>query len=397
MYPIDRSPIVGGVVTIEGDRIVEVGATAVAQTTDLGSVALLPGLVNAHTHLEFSHLRKPLGRPGMSLVEWIRLIIAERGRSESAAGNDVAKGLQESIAHGVTTIGDIATSAVTPSPGGAECVSFFEVIGFSRARAESAAAAVIDKLDHPANVGRRIGISPHAPYTVSPDLLQRLVAESQRRNLPVAMHLAESREELELLARGTGPFQELLDERSMWDADAIAPGTRPLDYLQQLAEAPRALVIHGNYLHEDELAFVAKHRQTMSLVYCPRTHAYFRHSPYPLKQALASRVRVALGTDSRASNPDLNLFAEMQYAMNAHAGIAPVDILRMGTLAGAEALGLDNEVGSLTTGKLANLIAIPISSSANDSPDDLLGALLAAGTSPCGVWYHGKRFESTQA
>ena len=137
VYPVDRPPIEDSVMTIEGDRIVAVSeATADAKTIDLGSVALLPGLVNAHTHLEFSHLRKPLGRPGMSLVEWIRLIIAERGRGEFAAKDSVVQGLLESIFNGVTTIGDIATGAVAPCTREVERVSFFEVIGFSRARAE---------------------------------------------------------------------------------------------------------------------------------------------------------------------------------------------------------------------------------------------------------------------
>lgn len=392
VFPVDRPPIVGGVVTIEGDRIVEVGEqTTNAAVTDLGSVALLPGLVNAHTHLEFSHLRKPLGQPGMPLAEWIRLVIAERGRSDAAATPAVVKGLQESIAGGVTTVGDIATSvteAVTTEPA---CISFYEVIGFSRARAESAVIALTEKLDDRRNADRRIGISPHAPYTVSPDLLRKLVAESVRRNQPVAMHLAESREELELLADGTGPLQELLDERSMWDASAITPGTRPLDYLRRLAEAPRSLIIHGNYLKGDELTFIAKNRERMSLIYCPRTHAYFQHSPYPLEEALACGVRVAIGTDSHASNPDLSILAEMQHVARTHPTISLLEVLRMGTLAGAEALGLNSEVGSLSPGKLANIVAVPLAETASDSLDSLLSSLFSSDSPVNATWYRGRQ------
>ncbi len=144
-----------------------------------------------------------------------------------------------------------------------------------------------------------------------------------RTIVPVAMHLAESREELDLLRDGTGPFQDLLDERSMWDPQAIPLGSRPLDYLRMLADAPRALVIHGNYLDDEELAFLGANRERMSLVYCPRTHAYFFHPPYPLGRALAAGVHVALGTDSRASNPDLSLLEEMRFVCAPILQLAP--------------------------------------------------------------------------
>src|SRR5205823_10181172 len=115
---------------------------------------------------------------------------------------------------------------------------------------------------------------------------------------------------------------------------------RPLDYLQTLATAHRALVIHGNYLAADEIQLLAAHRDCMSVVYCPRTHAYFGHEHYPLSQMLAAGVRVAVGTDSRASNPDLRLLAELRYIARHHPAIPRDVILRQGTLAGAEALGI---------------------------------------------------------
>jgi cytosine/adenosine deaminase-related metal-dependent hydrolase len=208
------------------------------------------------------------------------------------------------------------------------------------------------------------------------------------------MHLAESAEEIELLAAGTGEFQELLDERSMWDAAAIPGGSRPLDYLRLLAEAPRALVVHGNYLEADESDFLAARAERMSLVVCPRTHAYFGHPPYPLADMLAAGVRVALGTDSRASNPDLNLLAEMRHVARIHPKIDPRAIVRMGTLAGAEALGLDWRVGSLTAGKLANAIAVPLPPGATGSPQEMLAAVLANADRPSAVWLRGREVVS---
>jgi cytosine/adenosine deaminase-related metal-dependent hydrolase len=396
VFPVDRPPIEHGVVTIEGERIVAVGAKAEhGEAIDLGDVALLPGLVNAHTHLEFSQLLRPLGTPGMSLPEWIRLVIAERARGSSDAGVSHLLGLTESWSCGVTTIGDIlqgyAAGCASAAAEASVSTLFLEVIGFSRARAESSFDAASNRLMELSKRCRaQIGISPHAPYTVSPDLLKRLVGLAIDRELPVAMHLAESAEELELLASGAGPFQELLVERSMWDAEAIPKESRPLDYLRMLADAPRTLVIHGNYLDDEELAFLAANRERMSVVYCPRTHAYFGHTPYPLAKALSSGVRIVLGTDSRASNPDLDLLAEMRYVARSHSLIDPHDVLRMGTLAGAEALGRDDETGSITPGKLANLVAIPCGDGAGGQPSDMLAALLANNKTVSAVWLRGR-------
>lgn len=400
VFPVDRPPIEHGVVTIEGERIVAIGTRAErGDVTDLGDVALIPGLVNCHTHLEFSYLQQPLGAPGMRLVDWIRLVIAERARVGTDLGSSILKGFTESLRCGVATIGDIFQGFVV---GGADGVTesnvvelLLEVIGFSNARAESAFAAARDRLDVLATRCKaKIGLSPHAPYTVSPKLLRRLVGLAKERDLLVAMHVAESAEELELLQSGTGPFQELLDERSMWDAEAIPHGSRPMDYLRMLAEAPRSLVIHGNYLDRNEHDFLATNADRMSLVYCPRTHDYFRHPSYPLETLLRKGVRVALGTDSRASNPDLNLLTEMRYVAKTFPTIDPQEVLRMGTLAGAEALGRDTELGSITQGKLANLVTIPLAGETSGKANEMLDELFASDQAPCGIWLRGAEVTS---
>ena len=397
IFPVDAPPIEHGVVTIEGERISAVGKTAEGPPQDLGHVALLPAFVNAHTHLEFSYLRQPLGQPGMRLVDWIRLVIAERRRSATPPAEAIAAGLRESISAGVAAIGEIATEESTDNPSSysllpAPCsLLFLEVIGFSRGRAVSVANSLEQRLKAwPESPDISLGISPHAPYTVSPALLARLLMLANERRLPVAMHLAESADELEMLANGSGVFQQLLDERSMWDASAIPRGTRPLEYLQLLSKAPRSLVIHGNYLDAEEHAFLAAHSDCMSLIFCPRTHAYFQHPPYPLAELLAAGVRVALGTDSRASNPDLDLLAEMRHVARVHSNVAPTAILRMGTLGGAQALGCDADLGSLAPGKLANLVAVPLPAGARGGADDLLTALLHCTERPNAVWLRGQ-------
>jgi cytosine/adenosine deaminase-related metal-dependent hydrolase len=397
VFPVDRPPIEHGFVTIDGERIVAVGAEAAAdEVIDLDAVALLPGLVNAHTHLEFSHLSRPLGAPGMPLADWIRLVIAERGQSDDSRDKAIAAGLRESIRYGVTTIGEILAGNASPAYGEADVTAFLEVIGFSRARAHSALAAAIERIDEfKRTVNRmRLGVSPHAPYTVSPELLKQLVGLACERGFPIAMHLAESADELELLESGIGRFQELLDERSMWDDGAIPSGSRPLDYLRLLAESPRTLVIHGNFLDEEERAWLAANSERMSLIYCPRTHSYFFHPPLPLSQLLAIGVRVALGTDSRASTPDLDLLAEMRHVARLHPQLDPHDILRMGTLNGALALGREHEVGRIAPGTLANLVAIPLPEDAGAGASDLLAALFADDAAPRAVWLRGKKMQS---
>ncbi len=388
VYPVGRPPIEHGVVTVDGERIVAVGNAADGDHVhDLGNVALLPGLVNAHTHLEFSYLKQPLGQPGMRLADWIRLVIAERGRGDLVPTDAIVAGLSESIAAGVTTMGEIATAGPTAYSCALDVLQFVEVIGFSRARVVSALSAAVERID--ALHDPYVGVSPHAPYTVSPALVRQLLAMANHRTLPVAMHLAESVDELEFMSTGTGPLQELLEERSMWDGGAVPRGSRPLDYLRMLAEAPRALVIHGNYLDAAERAFLAEYAERMSLVYCPRTHAYFGHRPYPLVELLAAGVRVALGTDSRASNPDLDLLSEMRHVARAHPTIDSHDVLRMGTLAGAEALGRAADVGSLAAGKLANMVAVPLPVGARGGEAELLEEMLAGTNGASAVWVRG--------
>jgi cytosine/adenosine deaminase-related metal-dependent hydrolase len=393
VFPVDRPAIEYGVVTIDGERIVEIGADSASGTpTDLGIVALLPGLVNAHTHLEFSDLSRPLGDPGMPLVDWIRLVIAHRGRRDASQPSSTAVGLRESLSYGVTTIGEIATT-VESCQAADHVTSFLEVIGFSRARVDSVFAATLAGVDdmQRSHARGRVGISPHAPYTVSLQLLRQLVGLVRQRDLPIAMHVAESGDELEFVRMGSGPFQQLLEERSMWDADAVPRGSRPLDYLRLLAEAPRSLVIHGNYLDDEERDLLAAERDRMSLIYCPRTHAYFGHAPFPLASLLGKGVNVALGTDSRASSPDLNLLAEMRRVFTNYSELDPLAVLRMGTLCGARALGRVTEIGSLTPGKLANLVAVPLPDDIRGKPRDLLGAMLADDHNACRVWLHGLR------
>jgi cytosine/adenosine deaminase-related metal-dependent hydrolase len=394
VLPVEGPPIEEGVVVVEGDRIAAVGRESRgALVCDLGNVALVPGLVNTHTHLEFSHLAAPLGKPGMPLPEWLKAVVDSRQRRAEDAqvrDNTIRRGLAESLSCGVTTLGEIAQPSLNPGAFAStalETIAFIELIGLSSTRIAPLVALAEKHLkSEPAdvNVHWQPGVSPHAPYSVHPDVVER-VAEIASES-PVAMHLAESREELEWLSTGGGPFAKLLGELGV-ASDWSPRDGRPLDYLKRLAAARHALVVHGNYLEHDELEYVAARRERMSLVYCPRTHAWFGHEPYPLSGALDLGVRVALGTDSRASNPDLSLLEEMRFVAAHHPSVPPQAVLRMGTLEGAAALGRSADLGSIRAGKLANLASIELPAGGGD-PYELL---LAGNGACCAVWHRGRR------
>ncbi len=396
VFPVERPPVADAWVTIEAGRIERIGPERPdCPVHDLGDQALLPGLVNAHTHLEFSLLERPFGPRG--LPDWIRQVIAWR-RDEQTKLSEVdrqralERGAAESVCRGTTSLGEIATmepSVYTGAAGRLDMTLLFEVIAPRPALQAAALARISRQLERAARCpGVQAGISPHAPYTVCPSVVKRLVGLAVRRRLPVAMHLAESPEELRFLRSGDGPIHALLAERDAWDAGAIARGTRPLDYLKLLAPVGRVLVVHGNYLDDDELAFLAAHRRSMTLVYCPRTHAFFGHATYPLAKALQLGVSVALGTDSRASNPDLSLWDELCHIAAHHAPVAPRDLLRLGTLAGAEALGLQARVGSLAPGKYANLVAVQLPATIAGDPH---AALFRHSAQVTATWYRGRR------
>ena len=164
----------------------------------------------------------------------------------------------------------------------------------------------------------------------------------------------------------------MLEEFGAWDAAAIASGSRPLDYLRLLAKADRALVIHGNYLDDEEIGLLAAGAARMAAVYCPRSHDWFAHRAYPLQKMLAAGDLVALGTDGRGSSPDLSILAEMRFAARCHPAVGRGQILTMGTLAGARALGREREAGSLEPGKRADLAVVALPDRDAADPHELL-------------------------
>lgn len=391
IIPVDAPPLENGVVEISDGRIVAVHNRHDPRATDLGNVALIPGLVNTHVHLEFSDLAEPVP-PATPFTAWIRALVARR-RTAPPADGLIRRGLEESTRSGVTMLGEIATSDETlPAfcAAGGHGIVFREILALQPHRADEQVAIAerhLQFVSRDCETHVIAGISPHAPYSVHPDLYQRLVALATTHKAPLAIHLAETRAELELLEHGTGDFVAMLQAFGVWSEGLIPEGSRPIDYLRPLVDAPRALIIHGNYLADDELDLIARHPH-LALVYCPRTHHYFGHPPHPWRRLLEAGGTVALGTDGRGSNPDLSLWRELQFLRRTFPDVPPATILELGTLHGARALGLDNEIGSLTPGKAADFAAIALP---NESASDPYGCLLRDDTQPAATWRAGLR------
>jgi cytosine/adenosine deaminase-related metal-dependent hydrolase len=357
VFPVSGPPISDGILTIAGERIVSVepGGRRTAEV-DLGDVAILPGFVNAHTHLDLSGLR---GRcpPSADFTAWLRQVIAHRRvMTTEQIDSNVRAGLAESLRHGTTLLGDITAggaswSILADAP--IRSVVFYEMLGLTKERADQSwerASAWLET--HSATERCRPGLSPHAPYSVRSDLFLRAALLARDRNCPLAVHLAESREELELLHHQRGPFVAFLNDLGVWDADGLV--LNPDSIMRLCNQSDLNLFVHCNYLTQS--TSIPYHS---TVIYCPRTHAAFGHAPHPFRQFLQRGIRIALGTDSLASNPDLSILAEIRHLHRQCPDVAGDLLLRMATLSGAEALGWAEETGSLEAGKSADLVVVP--------------------------------------
>lgn len=373
VFPISTPPLENGVVEVANGRIVAVHDRPNPSAVNLGNVAIIPGLVNAHTHLEFSDLTQPV-QPALPFTEWIRSLVTVR-RTTPATHIVIQAGLNECHANGATLVGEIATqhwSADDYRHAGTHVTVFRELIGLLPDRAAAQFAIAQNWLAHSSdNASITRGLSPHAPYSVHPSLYHDLIELAADHQAPIAIHLAETTSELELLNQGTGEFVAMLQRFNAWDDHAIPRGSRPLDYLTPLAGLSRALVIHGNYLDSQEIDWLDQH-PNVAVVYCPRTHAFFQHPPHPWLHMLDRGICVALGTDSRGSNPDLSLWREMRFLVTQFPQVDPARILAMGTLAGAQALGQNADYGTLEPGKRATLTVVDLPAFGENDPYRLL-------------------------
>mgnify|MGYP002622917706 CR=1 FL=1 len=371
LFPGDGPPRENVTLVIADGLVQAIEGASESNASDLGNMAIIPGLINAHTHLEFSSIDMPL-QPADDFAGWIRSIVGYRRQELIPVRRSIQDGANESLRAGVAWCGDITTAWSAdwlPSPG-PNVVAFHEVIGIGRSRVSEAVERARQELLPYASDSGSVGssgqgrqirraISPHAPYSVHHELFSELARLSGEFACPLAVHLAETEVELELLATAGGPLRRLLEDFGVWEADAVIPNSRPIDYLRRLDTADRVLVIHGNYLDEQEITFLS-HDRRFSVVYCPRTHAYFGHPRHPLPRLLDAGVNVALGTDSRASNPDLSLWGEVRLVRREFPELSGETLLEMATCRGAQALGLPDGVGTLRPGRPADFCVLEL-------------------------------------
>ncbi len=329
--------------TEQRGQIVDIRKLGDSESHGILPMVILPPLVNAHTHLEFSTLQEPL-QPAFPFPDWIRAVMQWRHTSPVAASDAIQIGVNESRNSGVRLVGEIMTqddcAAVETTD--LRAVLFREAIGLRPERIEQQLQIVKNHLaaERSPNIVR--AISPHAPYTVHRDMLAELVNLAIRSHAPIAMHLAETVDELELLDSGRGRFADFLTGLGLFDTATFPGGLRIIDYLRELARSPKALAVHGNYFGDDEILFLSQH-PNITTVYCPRTHHYFGHSEHPVRKLLAADCRVVLGTDSRASNPDLSIWKELQHVARCFPEITVNRLVAMVTTHSAEAMGFNGD------------------------------------------------------
>lgn len=366
-----------------GGRIAEVGPAAAvptpdaAQAVEFANAVLLPGLINTHTHLELTGFEQ--AAQDLDFRRWIlriRRLKQDRPPEEFRAA--ARRGLAECWAGGVTTVADTgdsgATIEVLHEQQGSGVV-YHEVFGPHPDQLEESFAGLTQRTSELARFGRgrvRLGVSPHAPYTVSGPLYARVAEWAAYMELPLAVHLAESLAESEFVSRGTGPFAEAWQARSIPLLDdprhaprfpAATPPLRPdrtartpvswLDGHGMLG--PRTLCIHAIQLDANDIRLLAERQ--VAIAHCPTSNAAHGHGAAPLAALRAAGVRVGIGTDSSASVGRLDLFREAR-AAQALAGLSDEEALALATLEGARALELSAETGSLTHGKWGDVLAV---------------------------------------
>ena len=360
VLPVEGEPIERGGVAVEGGRIVAVGPAdeLEGERRDFPEAAIVPGLVNAHTHLEYA-VYAGFG-DGLPFGPWLHTHIERKARIGWDEFVAIARlGAAESLAGGVTTVGDASFSgaaAVAAHELGLRALVYLEIFGADPSQVEELRAR-IDELE--GEVGERVllGVSPHAPYSVSAEVY----AAAYALGGPVATHVAESDDETDFMLHGRGPIAAV--------SEIDPAGTTSVRHLAAhgLLE-PRVVAAHCVKVDDEEIELLAEH--DVAVAHCPRSNALLGCGVAPLRALLDAGLRIGLGTDSPASTPSLDMWEEMRaavYAARARAerpdALGANEALELATLGSARALGLADEIGSLAAGKRADLAVVSLSGS----------------------------------
>jgi len=384
VLPVSRPPLDDGAVFISGSRIQSVGPwrelkpIAAETVVDLGDSILLPGLVNAHCHLDYTDLAGEVA-PVKSFTDWIKMITAAKaGKIYADFAQSWLRGADMLLRTGTTTVADIeAVPELLPENWQATPLRVFSFLEMTGVKSRREPRAILDEAARkiaslPASRGGA-GLSPHAPYSTMPALL-RFSAEAAKSNgWRLTTHVAESDEEFEMFTEALGPMFDWLkrNERDMADCGQGSP-VRHLERHGCLTD--NLLAVHVNYLAAGDAELLG--RRGVSVAHCPRSHAFFRHRAFPHAKLINAGVNVCLGTDSLASvngargQPlELNQFSEMQTFAAARPDVSPETVLQMATVNGARALGMQGKLGQLAEGAFADLIALPFSGAINETCD----------------------------
>lgn len=387
IVPIAGPPLPGGWVRVASGQVVAVGGRPAPRgATDLGDLAILPGLVNAHTHLELGWMagRVPAAS---SMAEWISTLVRLRRAGVSggpSAEREAARlGAIQARESGTALVGDISNTLITPAilaETGLGGVVFHELLGFNAADPEGLVKEAWARVDREAASHRArqnpwpLALTPvaHAPYSVSVPLFREIRARA--RSVPLAIHLAESRDEIEFLRTGQGPLRGMLEAIGAWNPDWTVPATDPVQYVSDLGYLrPGTLAVHA--VHATDAALGRLCASGAVLVTCPRSNEWVGAGPPPLARFYASGVPVAIGTDSLASSPSLNLFDELATMRRLAPEVPPTALLQSATRVGAEALGYGDRFGTIEPGKLAALIGVGVPAGVTDVEEYLVGGV----------------------
>ena len=380
--PIDQPPIRDAIIEIEDGiiRSISSGSRLPSGSRDLGNVAILPGLINAHTHLELSWLRNRVP-PASRFTDWVKTLFAIRGRPDRGMSAAQIAPIHEAIAQvrasGTVAVGDIGNSLAAVGPmreAGLDGVVFHELLGFKE-RDGALIDSTRDMRSRAAAAGARVSLAPHAPYSTSLELFKAIRTAVDGNPCPImSVHLGESAEEVELLEKGSGPWRGMLETIGAWRDDWQFPACDPVGYLDRHGVIDRkTLVVHGVQFDDRALSRLAEIGAT--LVTCPRSNQWVGVGYPPVERFFKSGVSVAVGTDSLASVEDLNLFSELKAMRWLAPGVPAAKLLESATLTGARALGLGDELGSLTPGKRAEMIAVDLPAQVEDVEEYLLGGI----------------------
>jgi aminodeoxyfutalosine deaminase len=417
VVPVAYPPVEDGAVLVRNGSILAAGPYSQVRTStppntaqvDHGSSAIVPGLVNAHTHLELSALGERMSLPKESFAQWLEAILSLRpAMTHELLQEGLLAGVQRLAAEGCCLCGDITNGACLQTSAYGDhkldpmlssedsALStrhsiparqvFLEILGFDRSSLEEALGSdLVQVLGTPHATGQPFSLAAHACYSTSGPAIHEAKEWCRAKGLPFSIHAAEHSEEMDFLERGTGFCRAILEDLGRWSQSWKPPGTSPVRYLEQLQVLDsNTILVHAVHLTDADWEIVAKNH--CSVCFCPRSNRNLNVGQPNIAKALGSGLVAALGTDSLASNTDLSLFAEAAHVLENYSDVHPQTILSMMTWGGARALGREQHFGTIGPGKAADFLVI--SGSGSFASHRLFETIIQQGNKGAWRWAH---------